>query len=320
MRIGSVQLDSPFLLAPLAGYTDLPFRLLCREYGAGGGFSEMISCFGLTYQQDKTHAMLASAPEERPVGIQLFGADPLVMGQAAAIVSRHPIDFIDLNMGCPVKKVIKRGAGCALMREPDLASRIIRQVVANSDKPVTVKFRSGWTHETITAPDFAMMAEEAGAQALTIHARTWSDGFGGQVDWDVIARVKGSVRIPVIGNGDLASHADGLRMMAETGCDAVMIGRAALGAPWVFSPQDGPLTMSQRLAALHRHLELIGQLLPAERMLGRIRSTACRYFKGVAGGAAIRERIFAAASFAALKELLDSLPDQYRPGETGQAD
>ena len=307
MRIGSVQLDSPFLLAPLAGYTDLPFRLLCREYGAGGGLSEMISCFGLTYQQDKTHAMLASAPEERPVGIQLFGADPLVMGQAAALVSRHPIDFIDLNMGCPVKKVIKRGAGCALMREPDLARRIIRQVVANTDKPVTVKFRSGWTHETITAPDFARMAEDAGAQALTIHARTWSDGFGGQVDWEVIARGKEAVRIPVIGNGDLKSRQDGLRMMAETGCDAVMIGRAALGAPWVFSPEEGPIGLSRRLAALNRHLELIGQLLPAERMMGRIRSTACRYFKGVAKGAAIREQIFAAPNFVSLKELTSRL-------------
>ena len=188
------------------------------------------------------------------------------------------------------------------MRGPALASRIIRQVVANTDKPVTVKFRSGWTHETINAVDFARMAEEAGAQALTIHARTWSDGFGGQVDWEVIARVKEAVRIPVIGNGDLKSRQDGLRMMVETGCDAVMIGRAALGAPWVFYPQDGPVTMSQRLAALRRHLELIGQLLPAERMLGRIRSTACRYFKGVVGGAAIRERIFAAPDFEALKE------------------
>ena len=310
MRIGSVQLDNPFILAPLAGYTDLPFRLLCRQYGAGCCFSEMISCHGLTYEQDKTLAMLATHPEERPVAIQLFGAEPSIMGRAAAMVSALAIDIIDINMGCPVRKVIKKGAGSALMKSPGLARDIIRQVVANTDKPVTVKIRSGWTHERINAPEFARMAEEAGAKAVTIHARTWSDGFGGSVDWGVIAAVKKAVTIPVIGNGDLISYEDGVRMMTQTGCDGVMIGRAALGAPWIFAPAPPPVTMALRTSALSRHLALIEEFLPAERLLGHIKSSACRYFKGEHGSGAIRQQIFASPSFAALQELVKALAQQ----------
>lgn len=307
MFIGSVQLDNPFILAPLAGYTDLPFRLLCRQHGAGCCFSEMISCHGLTYEQDKTLAMLATQPEERPLAIQLFGAEPAVMGRAAAMVSAYPIDIIDINMGCPVKKVIKKGAGSALMKAPGLAAEIIRQVVANTDKPVTVKIRSGWTHDRINAPDFAKMAEEAGAKAITVHARTWSDGFGGTVDWQVITAVKKAVRIPVIGNGDLASYEEGRDMMAATGCDGVMIGRSALGAPWIFAPVPPVATMALRANTLNRHLELIAQFLPFDRLLGHIKSTACRYFKGAHGGAAIRNQIFAAHSFADLVNLAHQL-------------
>jgi nifR3 family TIM-barrel protein len=263
----------------------------------------MISCHGLTYEQEKTLHMLATQPQERPLAIQLFGAEPAVMGRAAAMVSSYPIDFIDINMGCPVKKVIKKGAGSALMKAPGLAREIIRQVVANTDKPVTVKIRSGWTHDRINAPDFAQMAEEAGAKAVTVHARTWSDGFGGTVDWGVIAAVKLAVGIPVIGNGDIASYADGKKMMAATGCDAVMIGRAALGAPWIFAPEPPLVTMDLRAKTLKRHLDLIAQFLPAERLLGHIKSTACRYFKGAHGGAAIRNQIFAIHSFTDLVEL-----------------
>jgi nifR3 family TIM-barrel protein len=252
--------------------------------------------------------MLDTHPDERPVAIQLFGAEPAVMGRAAAIVTRHPVDIIDINMGCPVKKVIKKGAGSALMKAPGLAEQIIRQVVTNSDKPVTVKFRSGWTHDRINAPEFARMAEGAGAAAVTVHARTWSDGFSGTVDWAVIAAVKQAVTIPVIGNGDVHSLAEGKRMMAETGCDGVMIGRAALGAPWVFSHHcPGAASMAMRTTALLRHLALIEQFLPAERLLGRIKSTAIRYFKGAHHGAALRNQIFAVHSYAELKQLVTDL-------------
>ncbi|NOX25670.1 MAG: tRNA-dihydrouridine synthase family protein, partial [Deltaproteobacteria bacterium] len=169
MRIGSVNLRSPFILAPLAGYTDLPFRLLCREYGAALTVSEMISCHGITYGQQPTLKMLATSQAETPFAVQLFGAEPEIMGEAAAIISTYPIDIIDINMGCPVRKVIKKGAGCALMRTPAIATKIIRQVTENTDKPVTVKFRSGWNHQEINAVSFAQMAEDAGAAAVTIH-------------------------------------------------------------------------------------------------------------------------------------------------------
>ena len=240
--IGPLRLQSGLLLAPLAGYTDLPFRLLCRENGAALCFSEMISCHGLVYDQKNTHELLRTVAEEHPFAVQLFGSDPELMGRAAAIVSSLSVDLIDINMGCPVRKVIKKGCGSALMKDPKRAEAIIRAVCAQTSLPVTVKFRSGWTEETINAPEFALMAEAAGASAVTIHARTWVQGFGGTADRRVIKSVKASVSIPVIGNGDILSSTDGMAMMAETGCDGVMVGRGALGNPWVFSLAGRPNT------------------------------------------------------------------------------
>lgn len=310
MRIGSLQLqDNPFILAPLAGYTDLPFRLLCRESGAALCYSEMLSCHGLAYQQKNTLKMLQTTTAERPVAMQLFGEEPEKMGEAAAILSERPIDLIDLNMGCPVKKVIKKGAGAALMKDPARAGAIIRSVCRSSKVPVTVKIRSGWNHQEINACEFARMAEDNGAAAIAIHARTWSDGFSGQVDWQVIARVKGSVRIPVIGNGDLKTHADGLRMLQETGCDGVMIGRAALGAPWVFHAEaEACPSLLFRAQALRRHLLLIEQFHPAplDKILAQIKNHAGRYFKGVPGGSEIRHRIYLAGKFQDIRELIDT--------------
>ncbi len=295
---------SPFILAPLAGYTDLPFRLLCREYGAALTVSEMISCHGITYGQQPTLNMLATSQAESPFAVQLFGAEPAVMGEAAAIISNYPLDIIDINMGCPVRKVIKKGAGCALMRTPAIAAKIIRQVTKNTAKPVTVKFRSGWNHQEINAVSFAQMAEDAGAAAVTIHGRTWSDGFSGQADWQVIRQVREAVNIPVIGNGDIDSYENGLQMMAETGCAAVMIGRAALGAPWIFQPGPSSPPMAVRVAALSRHLELIPRYMDANRCLGRTKNHAGRYFKGIPGGSAIRKKIYEATSFSQLAGLL----------------
>jgi nifR3 family TIM-barrel protein len=305
--IGTLPINTPFIAAPLAGYSDLAFRLLCREFGAGLCFSEMISCHGLHFRQQNTLDLTRTIPAERPVAMQLFGAEPEVMNEAATILSQHPIDLIDINMGCPAKKVIKKGAGCYLMKHPTLAAKIIRAVVQGSSVPVTVKFRSGWNHQSIIACDFAKMAEDNGASAITVHARTWSDGFSGTADWRIISQVKQSVSIPVIGNGDVQSHGDGLRMLAETGCDGVMIGRGALGAPWIFSP-DAPEnpSLAFRLAALNRHLTLIAQHQP-DTPPSQIKNHAGRYFKGVPGGSEIRRRIFSQTSYAALTELIGSL-------------
>ncbi len=291
LRIGSIALDSPCILAPLAGYTDLAFRLLCREYGAGLVFSEMISCHGLVYGQKNTLVLLESHPDERPFGIQLFGADPDVMGKAAAVVSQHPADLLDINMGCPVRKVTKKGSGSALMKTPDLARRIIESVCANTHLPVTVKIRAGWTHDQMNAVEFARMAQEAGADAVTVHGRTWSMGFSGQADWDIIARVKQAVTIPVIGNGDVLSYQDAMQRKEETGCDGIMIGRGALGNPWVFSAEGRPDALEQRLQALLRYMDLARQFMPTRKMLFRIKNHASRFFSELHGAGTIRKEI-----------------------------
>lgn len=296
VSIGPLVLPSPLMLAPLAGYTDLPFRLLCRENGAALCCTEMISCHGLLYGQRNTLALMHSVSVERPLALQLFGADPVHMGQAAALISSQAVDLIDLNMGCPVRKVVKKGSGAALMKDPQRAAAIIRAVCANTRLPVTVKFRSGWNDDSINAPEFALMAEEAGASAVTVHARTWAQGFGGQADWQVIRAVKNAVTIPVIGNGDVLTYAQGLEMMAVTDCDAVMVGRGALGNPWVFSPQGQPATLAGRLPVIMRYLELASSYLHREALFFRIKNHTSRYLSGLPGAARIRLAIHQAAT------------------------
>lgn len=307
MQIKSLHLESPLILAPLAGYTDLAFRLLCRQFGAGLCYTEMISCHGLVYQKEKTQLLTRTVPEERPVALQLFGADPIIMGEAAALVSDMPVDIIDINMGCPVRKVTKKGAGAALMKDAYLAATIISEVCNNTNLPVTVKIRTGWNHDSIVAPDFAKMAEDNGASAIAVHGRTWSQGFVGQVDWQTIARVKKNVAIPVIGNGDVNTYQEALQFMDNTGCDGIMIGRAALGNPWVFSPEGIPTSLAKRMAGLKRHLELIQEFSNTDKILPKIKTQAGQYFKGIAGGSAIRMQIYQAGSFDEILKLTQSL-------------
>jgi len=307
LQIKSLHLESPLILAPLAGYTDLAFRLLCRQFGAGLCYTEMISCHGLVYQKEKTQLLTRTVPEERPVALQLFGADPIIMGEAAALVSDMPVDIIDINMGCPVRKVTKKGAGAALMKDAYLAATIISEVCNNTNLPVTVKIRTGWNHDSIVAPDFAKMAEDNGASAIAVHGRTWSQGFVGQVDWQTIARVKKNVAIPVIGNGDVNSYQEALQFMDNTGCDGIMIGRAALGNPWVFSPEGIPTSLAKRMAGLKRHLELIQDFSNTDKILPKIKTQAGQYFKGIAGGSAIRMQIYQAGSFDEILKLTQSL-------------
>lgn len=304
LAIGSLRLQSHLVLAPLAGYTDLPFRLLCRENGAGLCFSEMVSCHGLVYGQKNTYELLQTVTEERPFAMQLFGSDPELMAQAAAIVSTLPVDLIDLNMGCPVRKVIKKGCGAALMNDPQRAEAIIRAVCGRTSLPVSVKFRSGWTAATLNAPEFAAMAEAAGAAAVTIHARTWAQGFGGRADRNVIRAVKEAVSIPVIGNGDILSHADGLAMMAETGCDGVMAGRGALGNPWLFAPAGRPDRLSERLPVLERYLHLAQQYLPLAKVLFKVKNHAAKFLTGLEGAARIRQALYACTSVEDIVALL----------------
>lgn len=308
LRIADITIDPPFLLAPLAGYTDLPFRFLCREYGAGLCVSEMISCHGLVYGQQKTMAMLASDPKERPVAFQLFGADEEIMGKAAAIVAQFSPDCIDINMGCPVPKVTKRGAGAALMRNPVLAGRIIESVRKQGGLPVTVKIRSGVDASQMNAVSFARMAENAGAAAITIHGRTWAQGFTGKADWQSISRVKEAVSIPVIGNGDIHSHQDGVSMMEQTGCNGVMIGRGALGNPWAFKESGRPGDLPSIMQGVRRHLELIElYLAPTDRLLGSIKNHIGRYFKLLPGSSDFRKLVYESLTYAELIENLLSL-------------
>ena len=307
MQIKSLRLKSPLILAPLAGYSDLSFRLLCRQYGAGLCYTEMISCHGLVYQKEKTLRMTVTVPEERPVALQLFGSDPDKMGQAASLVSDMPVDIIDINMGCPVRKVTKKGAGAALMKDMGLAASIISEVCNNTDLPVTVKIRTGWNHDSVVAPEFAKMAEDNGASAIAVHGRTWSQGFGGQVDWQTISRVKKNVSIPVIGNGDVDTYQSAIQFMEQTGCDGMMIGRAALGNPWVFTSDGTPNSLAKRMAGMRRHLEIIQRFNNPDKILPKIRNQAGRYFKGIAGGSSIRKQIYEARSFEEILQLAQSL-------------
>jgi tRNA-dihydrouridine synthase B len=306
LQIAHLSIASPFVLAPLAGYSDLPFRLLCRRYGAGYCVSEMISCHGLAYGQQNTMKLFNSVPEEKPVSFQLFGADPEAMADAAEILATRSPEMIDINMGCPVKKVTKRGAGAALMTDRKLAEKILKMVVARVSIPITVKIRSGKDLHSINAPAFAKMAEDCGAAAVTIHARTWSQGFSGNIDRAVIAEVKKSVNIPVLGNGDVLSRQDGRQMMAETGCDGVMIGRGALGNPWIFQESGRPGSLPEIIVGARQHLRLLEEFLPADRLLGYIKSQLSRYFRGLRGSATLRLKIFAAENLNNLREIIDS--------------
>lgn len=309
--IGPVAVASPLVLAPLAGFTDCAFRLLCRENGASLCFSEMVSTHGLSYRSATTERLLATHHNDHPFFVQLFGSDPAFYADATAFLTTLPIEGIDINMGCPVKKVVKKGAGAALMRSPALAEKIIAIVTKNTPLPVTVKFRSGWDSDHINAVEFARMAEGAGAAAVTVHARTWKQAFGGRADWNIIAAVKKAVSIPVIGNGDVTCHEMGQQMLQESGCDGVMIGRGALGNPWIFSAAGRPRTVHGRAAVLLRHLHLIlataQQDFPPDRLLAAVRGHAARYFSGLAGAAELRKKIFSSRSFEELLTLVTHL-------------
>ena len=300
MPIREILRQNPLVLAPMAGITDFPFRMICKRLGAGLVYSEMLSVEALVREHKRTKGMLRTDPDERPVVFQIFGSKPESLAEAARIVSRADVDFIDINMGCPVPKVLKCGAGSALLRDIPLAREIMSAVVSASRIPVTVKIRLGWDTKNIVALDVARAAESAGIAAITVHGRTKVQGFSGHADWSMIKAVKESVGIPVIGNGDVRSARDAKRMLDETGCDGVMIGRAVQGNPWIFREAlqylrtgavPPPPTFEEREAVMQGHLVDMVNLAGENIGVREMRKHLCWYTKGIPGGAEFRERV-----------------------------
>jgi len=300
VTIREILRNNPLVLAPMAGITDFPFRMICKELGAGVVFSEMVSVEALIREHKRTRGMLHTDPAERPVVFQIFGSKPASMAEAAHIVSQGEVDFIDINMGCPVPKVLKCGAGSALLRNIGLAREIMSAVVKASTVPVTVKIRLGWDSGNIVAADLARAAESVGIAAVTVHGRTKVQGFSGSADWSMIKLVKEAISIPLIGNGDVRSAADVKRMMDETGCDGVMIGRAVRGNPWIFREAKQYLEtgrvplrpdLDERRKVMLRHVNDMVRLLGEDIGVREMRKHLCWYTKGLPGGAEFREKV-----------------------------
>jgi tRNA-dihydrouridine synthase B len=292
-------------LAPMAGVTNAPFRLVCRECGAGRLTSEEIDARALVLGNAKTDALARYLPEERPLTMQLLGADPDVLAEAARRLEAAGADGIDLNMGCPVPKIVAKGQGSALMRDPLAATVIFRTLRKAVRGPFTIKIRGGWDERTVNAVEIARLAESEGVDAITVHPRTRSQQFTGRAPWDVIASVVAAVRVPVVGNGDVASVDEARAMVAATECAAVMIGRGALGAPWIFRGEA--IDRDARAAVIRRHADLIEAHLPERLALVQLKKHLAWYSAGLPGSAALRPRLFAAGAPAEVRALFWAL-------------
>ncbi|MCR5735876.1 MAG: tRNA dihydrouridine synthase DusB [Lachnospiraceae bacterium] len=315
IRIGDVELKNPWILAPMAGVCDLPFRLICSEMGAGLVCTEMISAKAILYNNRNTKELMRMDDREHPVSLQLFGSDPDIMGDIAARIEDAGHDILDINMGCPVPKVVNNNEGSALMKDPVLAGKIIERVSSSTKKPVTVKIRKGFDEEHINAVEIAHIAEESGASAITVHARTREQYYTGKADWDTIRSVKKAVKIPVIGNGDVCSYESAEKMLNETGCDAVMIGRAARGNPWIFKELNEraagreyiPPSYDEVLEMVLRHAQMLVDHKGEYTAVREMRKHSAWYLTGMKNASKIRGRLNETESYEELKELIDRL-------------
>ena len=315
LKIGTVELENNVILGPMAGVTDLPFRLLCREQGAGLVCMEMVSAKAVFYGNRNTKELLQVNPGERPVSLQLFGSDPEILSDIAARLEEGPYDLFDLNMGCPVPKVVKNGEGSALMKDPKLVERILSSMVRALKKPVTVKIRKGFNDESVNAVEIARIAEGCGAAAVAVHGRTREQYYSGKADWEIIRQVKEAVSIPVIGNGDVDSPEAAKRMLAETGCDGVMVARGAKGNPWIFKRiteylETGRIppkpSREEVKAMMLRHGEMMVEFKGEAAAMREMRKHVAWYTAGWPHSAALRNDINAGETMEALRELIET--------------
>ncbi|WP_223814563.1 tRNA dihydrouridine synthase DusB [Thermoanaerobacterium thermosaccharolyticum] len=319
LYIGDVEIKNNVFLAPMAGVTDKPYRRICSEMGCGFAYTEMVSAKGLYYGSENTE-FLTDIDDDENVALQIFGSDPYIMGEIAKRLNASNAKTIDINMGCPTPKIVKNGDGSALMLKPELAESVIKAVVKNSSKPVTIKIRKGWDDAHVNAVEIAKMAENCGVKAVAVHGRTREQFYSGRADWDIIKKVKDNLKIPVIGNGDVFSPDDAKRMIDETGCDAVMVGRGAEGNPWIFKRihhylSTGEIlpepTVSEKIDMILKHLDMMIEYKGEQIGILEMRKHIAWYLKGIHGSSKIKQMVFTMSYYKEVKELLNSVKRQF---------